>query len=182
MLRHAVFAALGVLALTGCAALAPDWPSTPEVSKETLDLSPPAAATVAEDLARRVRQHFGPAQTALAMPHPDRPLGHALEDALRRAGYAVHTDGPDVTKEATGVRVTYLVDGFAPDQVLVRLRVGTDFQLARVYATQSERAVPADAFTLAHPEVSKHEVSRHGVSKHLSPPEVAKGEGEAASP
>jgi hypothetical protein len=71
----------------------------------------------------------------------------------------VHTDGPEVTKDATGVRVTYLVDGFAPDQVLVRLRVGLDYQLARLYATQGGRAVPAGAFTLAHPEVSKEAAS-----------------------
>jgi hypothetical protein len=151
---HRLLLTLNALALAGCAVLTPDWPSIPEVSKEAVDLSPEAAATVADDLARIMTQRYGPAQTPLVMPHPDRPLGQALEQALRRAGYAVHTE-----TAATGVRVAYVVDGFAPDQVLMRLKVGVDFQLARLYATQGERTVPAGAFTLAYPEVSKEAAS-----------------------
>jgi hypothetical protein len=118
-----VLAVLGALVVAGCATLTMDWQSV-----ETVGLSPQAAATVADDLARMMTQRYGPAQTPLVMPHPDRPLGQALEQSLRRAGYAVHTAGA-----ATGVRVAYVVDGFAPDQVLVRLRVGPDYRLARLY-------------------------------------------------
>jgi hypothetical protein len=75
MRPHRLLLPLSALTLAGCAALTPDWPSTPDVSKEAVDLSPQAAATVADDLARMMTQRYGPAQTPLVMPHPDRPLG-----------------------------------------------------------------------------------------------------------
>jgi len=131
--------ALNALALTGCAALAPGEPSV-----ETVELTAQAAATVADDLVRMLTRRYGPAETLLVLPHPRRPLGESLERALRRAGYAVRTDGA-----AAGVPVAYVVDGFAPDQVLVRVRVGPEDRLARVYTIQGGRAIPASAFTHA---------------------------------
>jgi hypothetical protein len=133
---------IGLSALMGLAASGCTTLSTLQ-STETVDLSPQAAATVADDLARMAAQRHGPGPTPLAMPHPDRPLGQALERALRRTGYAVNTGDT-----APGVRVAYAVDGFGQDQVLVRLTVGPDYQVARLYSMRGDRAVPVSPYTV----------------------------------
>jgi len=129
---------LGVSLLMGCASTTP----SPYASLEGDGFDTGQAQAISNDILAFLQDHYGPGLTGFILLHPEKPLGRALEDSLRQAGYAVLT----TDDSAQGDYLIYRADQTGKDQAFVQVSVGDDYQFNRLYSLK-EQVSPIGSYT-----------------------------------
>ena len=106
----------------------------------------PAASAIAGDMASRLAEQIGQANTTtIKMERDQSEFATALEAALKGWGYKVITDGK-VGKDVKPVELSYSIDG-ADGQVLARLSTPS-IALGRAYTATTVGATPASPLSI----------------------------------
>lgn len=109
------------------------------------DISPAAAATIAQDLSGALVGHVGVGTNTLSFDTDGSVFGQALERVLRSEGYAISTD-QSLDLDPGIVPLAYVVDRF-DGSVLVRLST-PGLNLTRIYAVSGEEAEPISPWSV----------------------------------
>jgi hypothetical protein len=94
---------------------------------------------IAADAVAQLKRTFLPASTTFWLP-PDvakKPFGHALDQELRNAGYAIVSKPP-------GIEVAYVVDRFGENEDRVQVVAGDDYEMSRLYAEDDDGELEAE--------------------------------------
>lgn len=113
-------------------------------STATAQLTPQAAASLAEDMVGRFAEQIGPGSTTIALEPDGSTFGQALEVSLRDWGYAVVTD--QAIDATMVVALAYVVDEI-DGSILVRLSTHTH-DLTRMYRLDGEEAAPISPLSI----------------------------------
>ncbi len=108
-------------------------------STVTTELTPAGASSIASDIVGQLGAHIGPGGATIRLRGDGSSFGVALEEALRRAGYAVVMEPK--SSDAAAVDLAYAVDSFE-GSVMVRLST-VSLDLTRLYTIDGEAAVPS---------------------------------------
>lgn len=99
-------------------------------SGETVKVNPVGASDIATDVVTLIKKHYGPGQTVFVVSKKRGPIGEAIDDDLRSAGYGVSVAKPTAM---AGIRLRYLADTFDPGDILVGVGIGGSFYAMRMY-------------------------------------------------
>ena len=94
---------------------------------------------IAADAVAQLKRTFLPASTTFWLP-PDvakKPFGHALDQELRNAGYAIVSKPP-------GIEIAYVVDRFGENEDRVQVVAGDDYEMSRLYAEDGDGELEAE--------------------------------------
>ena len=128
---------LAATLISGCQT-ADDTLST---SSTPVAVTGPAASAIAGDMASRLAEQMGPADTTtIKMEKDTSDFAVALEAALKGWGYTIITDGK-VDKDVKPVELAYSIDG-VDGQVLARVWTPS-VALSRAYTATAAGATPA---------------------------------------
>lgn len=100
--------------------------------------------TVIEEATVALTKAFPPGKTTFFFPYRDEPIAAAIEQRLRRSGYAFMNERPSASRKDV-VEIGYTLDGVGADASLVvfRLVAGPHWQMSRVYQRQKDGAMRA---------------------------------------
>ena len=94
---------------------------------------------IAADAVAQLKRTFLPASTTFWLP-PDvakKPFGHALDQELRNAGYAIVSKPP-------GIEIAYVVDRFGESEDRIQVVAGDDYEMSRLYAEDGDGGLEAE--------------------------------------
>lgn len=130
-MRRLIVVVLGLM-LAGCASLpGGQVGQLPAIgSGETVKVSPIGASDIAKDVVHLLKRHYGPGQTVFIVSKKSGPIGEAIDDDLRTAGYGVSVTTPTAKP---GTRLTYLADKYDPGEIIVGVGAGSSFYAMRMY-------------------------------------------------
>lgn len=110
-------------------------------SSTPVAITGPAASAIAGDMASRLAEQMGPANTTtIKMEKDTSDFAVALQAALKGWGYTIITDGK-VDKDVKPVELAYSIDG-ADGQILARVWTPS-VALSRAYTATAAGATPA---------------------------------------
>ena len=93
------------------------------------------------DIGSTLPRDFPPAQTRIYFPHKGEALASSMEKALRQKGYAVSA-ASDAQKSGD-IHLGLKLNAMAGDIFLMRLVVGEEYQISRVYQKNKNGAYTA---------------------------------------
>ena len=95
--------------------------------------------TLAVDTVTRLKKTFLPTLTTfwLQADFVTRPFGRALDQELRRAGFAIVSKPP-------GVEISYVVVHFGENEEQIKVVVGDDYEMSRLYAKADDGELEAE--------------------------------------
>ena len=129
-MRRVIVVVFGLM-LAGCASLPGGQNARLQGigSGETVKVNPVGASDIATDVVTLIKKNYGPGQTVFVVSKKRGPIGEAIDDDLRSAGYGVSVATPTAM---AGTRLRYLVDIFDSGDILVGVGVGGSFYAMRM--------------------------------------------------
>ena len=124
-IRNLAFA----LMLTGCQT------SSYFATREVIEPTAPLVDLLAKEALVTLEKNFPPAKSRILFVHDKEKLAIALEEVLRKSGYALISK--DQAPQDGDIRLGYTLDSLAPKTVILRLVAGENFEWGRLY-TQRE--------------------------------------------
>ncbi len=89
-----------------------------------------------KDVLASIQNNFPPAKTRFHFPHGQEKLAIALEDSLRKYGYAVSSNPKD--RDKSDIQLAYKFAAVEKGLVVLSVSVGAGFQVNRLYSENKD--------------------------------------------
>lgn len=106
-------------------------------TKESIKPEDALLERVHKDVVVTIQNNFLPAKTRIYFPHGDEKIATALEDSLRKYGYAISTDQKK-GKQKGEVQLAYKFSEIESGLFVLRVVVGEGFQINRLYEQKKD--------------------------------------------
>jgi hypothetical protein len=105
-------------------------------TEETIEPADSLVELLSSDVMATMQNNFPPAKTRVFFPHGKERLARALEDGLRKNGYALVTTEKE--KKPGDIHFGYKLDSINAETIVLRLVAGEGFQSNRFYMKQED--------------------------------------------
>ena len=105
-------------------------------TREVVEPSEALVDLLTKEVLGTLKSNFPPARSRILFVHDNEKLAIALEDALRKNGYALI--GTDQAPQQNDVRFAYTLDSIDSQTIILRLVAGENFEASRIYTKRED--------------------------------------------